>query len=129
MLHYFGSWKDWAEDILYSLSWSDVRRDGFPEIKGASILFDITDITGSCQSDWARVLYRKDCETFDYRQHFENLFYSAPVYIVLTVDGEEYHLHECDYEYEKRDVIQSAKDQSLPAAAVEFLESKLPEYP
>lgn len=87
--------------------------------------FGVKTTRGYSQGDVCNVIYALDHEPS--RELLDHLFWDAPVYCNLTVDGEEFQLGG-DYDYEKESIIENydGKDAEYVKA---WLRDNLPEYP
>lgn len=87
--------------------------------------YGVKTTRGYSQGDVCNVIYSRSHEPS--RDLLDNLFWDAPVYCNLTVDGEEFQL--CgDYAYDKERIIENydGKDAEYVKA---WLRDNLPEYP
>ena len=98
-----------------------------------------TEVTGYCQGDYAYVVYdpehwsegaRKNDSYV--RRYFEQLFYDAPFYVKLEVDGEEFDFteHISDmYNYDRKELERIAREvYGLKDRVVNWFVSKLPQH-
>lgn len=136
MKNQYGDWKDMARDWINEIGWSEVMRNGFPDINNAKLLYDVCHITGHCQGDYAWVLFKIDSgwklTDSERREYFEHLFYDAPIYCRLEVDGEEYYLDDNlkdSYDWDRDEIIKRAMQHELSDKVIEWLRENLPEYP
>ena len=108
--------------------------------------YDTITLTGYSQGDYATVIVPTETLTEAWgttpdlntlKQSLHNLFYDAPLYFLLTVDGEEHHHHPefwpDDYKYDKDDFINAFMENysALPEPEYirEFLNKNMPDYP
>ena len=129
-----GTWIEFAKECIDEFSLADHMRDGFPSIDNAKLLYGVQQAQGSCQGDWALVLYRLDDwnEDSNLFEIFSRMFFQAPLRCTLAVDGEEHFL--CEnikdlYEYDRNEILEIVKRLNLGEQVEEFVESRLPEWP
>ena len=134
---HFYSWEECALELMdCDLSVYDCCLNEFPDINNAQLLYNVVSIQGYSQGDYALVIYQIE-EGFlsnegQARKVFCNLFYDAPVYCRLTVDGEEVFLEEGlkdTYVYDEGEILEYAKKQGLSEEVLSWLENSLPEHP
>lgn len=92
-------------------------------------------IRGFCQGDYAEIIVPTNLSFkrgFDFQTYFENLFYRAPVYARIEIDGEEYYLDEYlsdlyqwdraevitgfekNFNHDKKDIVMKWLEENLP---------------
>ena len=87
--------------------------------------YGVKTTRGYSQGDVCNVIYQLDHEPS--RDWLDNLFWDAPVYCCLEVDGEEFQLGG-DYDYDKESVIANY-DGKEPEYVKSWLRDNLPECP
>ena len=98
------------------------------------------EVRGYSQWDYAKVYYNPEClnERFwakEFREYLHHLFYDAPVYCRLQIDGEELYFDEYmknTYEYDKDDILHIARDNikhDKKEYILQWLGDNLPEHP
>ena len=112
-------------------------------------LYDVVTVTGYCQGDredvillpefWALTGLEKTKEKINNMQEYiQHLFYDAPLYCRLTVNGTEYNADDFikdPYEYDKQEIIAGYKrlfseyTEDEQNQILDFLENNLPDYP
>ena len=127
------TWADYLYIYIASeLTWTDIARNDFPDLPGATLKVKSTQVTGYSQGDCAFVIYPK--EYGDVFKVLENLFYNQPVWGRLEVDGDEYHVDEHmkdRYDWDRDEVLEGlvgAVPEGKREIVREFLERELPEY-
>lgn len=107
--------------------------------------YDTISVRGCNQGDYAEVIIPTDAlekvwgaavNLHDLKIHISHLFWDAPLYCLIIVDGHEYYASdfwEDAYEYDKGDFISAFMDHNKrlpePAYVREFLEENLPAQP
>lgn len=130
----FEDWKAYAQSLVNEGTFSEYMQDGFPDIQGTKMLYNVASIRGYSQGDYATILYRLD-DSYDqigFRDMFTHYFYDAPICCRLTVNGEEYDLAEglADlYDWNADKVKEYAGTLGLPQIALDFLADNLPDFP
>lgn len=129
----FETWKEYAIELLDEMGIVEAMRDGFPDIEGAKVLFEVATARGYSQGDYAKILFKREDWMKDNPSHiFSQFIFQQEIYCRLDVDGKEYHLSEGladSYEYEKEELIAYAKEQGLSEYVTGWLSENLPDCP
>ena len=109
------------------------------EIVNAVSLYNRVRVTGYSQGDVVDVIYKMEKSGYLSEDNgdkaskvFEDYIYRAPLYCDLTVDDEEYSLHEEMknlYEYDATELVEIAKKKGLSEKVLEWLTENLPTEP
>ena len=96
--------------------------------------FVVYQTRGYSQGDAATILIDRKTYNENLTQLIDNLVWDAPIYARLFIDGDDFYLDENvnRYDYDKDVMINDFKTSyqgEHKALIVEFLESKLPNYP
>lgn len=108
--------------------------------------YEIVSIRGYCQGDYAEIVvpdhyweFIRANKTEDalnkLKDYFSNLFYDAPLYCRLTIDGDDLYFDEYiqdQYSYNTYELLAIANDvikHEKKAYILEWLEDNLPAYP
>jgi hypothetical protein len=114
------------------VSLEDAIGNDFAEVNQYfTIKYNVAKIRGYCQGDYAEVLYDPAtwADGFDPREYFQNLFYDAPVYARVTVDGEEYYIDELlkdNYQWDRDEAEKIVRGFDLPESVINWIVSELP---
>jgi hypothetical protein len=120
------TWADYLYDIMSGMTWTDIARNDFPDLTGATLKVKTIQIRD------AFVIHPK--EYGDVFKVLENLFYNQPVWGRLEVDGDEYHVDEHmkdSYDWDRDEVLEGlvgAVPEGKREIVREFLERELPEH-
>lgn len=134
--------KEWNSDPF---TFAEFMQENFTS------LYTEYETRGYSQGDYAQVIFsnkfkqywkketNKDFTLSDFEGMIDNLFWNAPIYARIEIDGEEYYLDELlqdQYEYDKDKMIadfirvygEKFNADNLQIV-VDFLTDNLPEYP
>lgn len=117
------------------VSIQDAVGNDFAELGGYfTVKYSVAKIKGHCQGDYAEVLYDPAIWTgeFDPSNYFENLFYDAPVFARVEVNGHEYYIDERmadPYRWDKLEAEKIVRGLELPDSVKDWIIGELPQYP
>ena len=129
--------EEYDEDFYQNLIYEYELDEDFPWIWEN---YPSIEVRGYSQWDYAKVYYNPEClnERFwakEFREYLHHLFYDAPVYCRLQIDGEELYFDEYmknTYEYDKDDILHIARDNikhDKKEYILQWLGDNLPEHP
>ena len=140
--YYGGDWIEAARDAIgggsgycSGIELYDAIGNDFAELGGYfEIKYNVAKIRGYCQGEYAEVLYDPAIWSgdFDPSEYFTHLFYDAPVYARIEVDGEDCYIDELmadNYRWDKSEAEKIVRGFNLPDSVKDWIISELPEYP
>lgn len=124
-------------DTIYSVKIGDKYPDGdiVDAVKSKFSKYDIITVKGYSQGDVADVLILKEDNVDGMSEYLEHLFFDAPVYCRLMIDGDEYFLEEYlddRYVYDKEKIIAGLEkdlEHEKKDYIIQWTRDNLPEYP
>ena len=124
-------------DTIYSVKIGDEYPDGDIDkaVKSKFSKYDIITVKGYSQGDVADVLILKEDNVKGISDYIEHLFFDAPVYCRLMIDGDKYFLDEYlddIYVYDKEKIIAGLEkdlEHEKKDYIIQWTRDNLPEYP
>jgi len=108
-------------------------RDGFPTVGNAEILYNILDVSGYCQGDYAHILVQKKAMFDGIKNYLHHLVFDAPIYARVTIDEVETDLIELagldSYDWDRDKVAAAVELMEISEHAKAWIIENLPEYP
>jgi len=127
----FGTWKDFAFEILDDDGLAGAMRDGLPDINNAEHLYAVTSAQGYSQGDYAEILYLISDRFAGFDGCMNSLIFDAPICARVEIEGVgEYYLGEYlsdFYIWDREQVLEGLKKEDLPEKVFEWLSENMPE--
>ena len=131
---YDADWNEYLSETIADFDMVEYLRDGLPDGGIGIERYATCSVSGYSQGDYAIVLYDPSIWTGEYdpQAWFNHLFYDAPTYAMLTVDGTEFDLVEAledYYDWDRDKVTEHIRTLSISEDAKAWAIDNLPEYP